>query len=136
VGDSNPRVGAGCQRRRDSRHDLQRNMVSCQPLGLLGQSPEDQRIAAFESHDDLAFSSALHQFPVDFRLTAESLARMPSQAYQFGTAAGMTQDLRIHQVVVQDAVRTLQTLDTAQRDQRRVAGPRADQIHFAMRGGC
>jgi hypothetical protein len=83
VGDRDAGVGTGSQRRRDSRHDFEGDMVSCQLLGFLGQSPENQRVAAFESHDDLASSCPSTNSRLISGWLARRSARTPSQANQF-----------------------------------------------------
>ena len=71
---------------------------------------------------------------VDFLLREDPAAAMAPQAHQLGPWAGVLEDLRIDQVVVEHDVGPGQAVATAEGEQSRIARAGADQIDAAQ--GC
>ena len=57
MGDRDPGGCRGGDRRTDARHDLERDACVSERLGFLAATAEDERIAALESHDQLALAA-------------------------------------------------------------------------------
>lgn len=113
---------------RHARHDLEGNFGLHQRLRLLAPATEDVGIATFEPHD--AFARARlgdHQCVELFLGNVLSFAARN----QFAARAGVPEQCRVDQQIVNDHVGALQQIRAAQREQSRIARARAHQIYRA-----
>jgi hypothetical protein len=88
-------------RRRDARHDFERNAVRPQELYFLATAAEDERIAALQAHDPPAGLSLFEHDFVDAALPDRMPARLLADADAIGVAARKPEHLGRHEAVVQ-----------------------------------
>ena len=136
--DRNSRVRRRRDSRRHARHDLERHAGRGQRLRLFASAPEDERIAAFQAHDALAFARRAHEQRVDRRPAAPTPIappRLPTSCSSTGVVALLHRRQRqqrgIGQRVVDDRVAGDEQLAAAQREQPRIARSRADEVDDA-----
>jgi hypothetical protein len=117
----------GCRDgRRNAGHDLARHARRGERQRFLASAPEHDRIAALQAHDPLAAErtadhDALDRFLLD-GVTSGALAHVSPARLR-----SMPERGAIDQGVVEHEVRGAETVDGAEGQQLRVAGPRADQ---------
>ena len=129
------RAGRGAQGRGDPGHHDVGNTVGLQDFELLAAAAEDERVATLQARDALSGAGELDQQLVDALLLAaltglladKDAARVAARAIEYGLA---------HQAVIEDHVGLLQQLQSPQRQQIRIAGAGADQIHLTERSPC
>ncbi len=89
MGQRNSGVSRRCDRRGHAGNDLERNAVGAQGLGLFAAAAEDERVAAFQTHDVVALPGPLHQQAVDLGLTPSSVAADLADVDQLGLLHGV-----------------------------------------------
>ena len=129
-----PGVLARCDRGRDAWHDFEFDAVLAQERRFLGTSPEDKRIAAFQSHDGFAQRSLGDQAFVDFVLLENPSAGSGRAAGSFAMSLRVAKQQWVHETVVKNNVRKLKTLDTAQRDQSGIPRSGSDEVDLSWLG--
>jgi hypothetical protein len=131
LGERNARVTARGLRRGNSRNDLVRHAGRLQRSQLLGQSGEDRWIATLEPHDRASLARMGNHGFVDFALRHQATVPMSAQADSLSIRPRRFENFRTGQVVVEHDIGNSQALSAAQCQQPGIAGPRADQKHFA-----
>ena len=127
IGHRNPRVGCSADRRRYTRHDLERNALFVEQQRFLAAAVEHERIPPFQSDDDLAIANLLRKQDAD-RLLVEHARGSGADIDPLGIRAGEAEQPRWNQVIVNDHVRAFQQLPPADGDQRRIARTGADDV--------
>ena len=119
---------------RDAGHHLAANACSAQRKRLLAASSEHERVAALQAHDAAASARGANHQRVDpvlrERMTSRALAdeeplRVPR----------VPQDPLVDERVIQDEIGRAQARDRLARQQRGIAGPRADERDLAPSAG-
>ncbi len=110
-------------------HDLELDARLAQHERLLAAAAEDQRIAALQPHHPPPGAPVLDQQPVDLLLRHLRPAALLADVDQFRVRPRVLERLLRDQAVVEDDVGRGDQLDRADRQQPRVAGPGADQVH-------
>ncbi len=116
-----------------SRHDggnpwnnLEGNMRIGQLLGLLAAASEDVRISPFEADDAFAFPRPLDEQGIEFLLGDGSfLWALPSKNHFCGFRR-QTEQLQVHQSIIDHHIGASEQLRASQSEQPRVARTRAD----------
>ena len=91
VRDGNARIRRHGGVRRHAGHDLERNARVGQRLGFFAAASEDERIAALETHDELAFPRFAEDERVDDLLRiAAVVARFLAAEDEFRRGRGQT----------------------------------------------
>src|SRR5262249_24772957 len=119
---------------RNSGHDFPFDSGLNQRLGLLAAAAKDERVAALQTHDDRMFIGLRDEQAVDLRLRPQLLGTLEpalADVDQFGAGGRMFENLRVDQVVVDHAVGFGDQIARLEREQARIARPRADQINLA-----
>jgi len=130
VGERQTRTGGCAQRGGDARNDRAGNIVCREHLELLTAAAEHKGVAAFEPCDALTGERVAQQQVVDVLLLS-ALPRNLADENPLRVTACTLEYLWAHQTIVKDYVGLLQQLQRPQREEVRVAGSRADEVHLA-----
>ena len=131
--DGDTRIAGRCQSGRHAGHNLELDSLRPQVAEFLARPAKDHRIAVLEPNDGLVARGKRGQQLVDFGLRLHSPAAVFAEGDEHCGRPAVAENRRIGEVVVQDDVGPLEDLDRAQRDEARIARPRAYQIDFAFR---
>src|SRR6185503_21148050 len=107
-------------RARDARYDFTGNAGSGQRERFLSAPPEDKRIATLQSHDAVAAARFANHQSID-RILPDGGA---AGAFSDEEPSRLRRELKrlgIHQRVIEDEIRFLETLDGSERQQFRIA---------------
>ena len=113
-------------------HNFKGNVRRGQFLGLLTAASEDVRVATLEAHDGFAFVGLGDQQLVQLVLRNGVVFGSLAAKNDFGGPGSETQQVRVHQRVIDHNVGATEQLRSAQREQADVAGPGAHQIDHAF----
>ena len=136
VGEWNPGVGTAAAGGGDARHDLKREPGIRQGQGLFTAPAEDIGITAFEPANALPGLHPLDQQSVDGRLGGGGATAGLAHVDQFRVPAGVGQQGRGDQPVVEHHIRVLQQVQAPEGEQLRRAGTGAYQPGLARSGGA
>ena len=131
VRERNARIGGNRRCRRHSRNDLKGNIIIDEHLGLLTSPPEDERVPAFQAGDSVPFSRLLDDQTADLRLGKRMGTTLLSDIDKFCIRPTLVEQAVIGQVIVDDYVCLLNTLQSFHRDETRITGTGADEINFS-----
>ena len=115
------------ERRAHAGHDFERHAGAGQRQRLLAAAPEHERIAALEPHDALPGAPEPHQQLLDLALARSAGAHRLAHVELRRGLGRERQDFGADQPIVDDGIRRLQSSQRLERQQLRVARPRADQ---------
>jgi hypothetical protein len=93
-------------------------------------APEDERIAAFEAYDDLAFLGLVHEELVDLILRQRMRAGPLADVHDLGGFRDARRDVVRHERIEGDEIRLRDQFRGAQGEQTGVAGAGADEINL------
>ena len=131
VGERDPGVGRGAERRRDPGHHLEGDARRDEGLRLLRPAPEEEGIAALEPHHGAACAGRGDQRSLDRRLAGllgGRLAAALADAAHLGALPRPVEQGRVHQLVVEHEVRRGEELGAAHGQETRVPRSAADQV--------
>ena len=131
VGHGDSRVGRSRDRARDSRDNLVRNAGSHQGPALFAASTEHERVAALESHHASPAAGFRDEQRLDAALGPARVARSLAHVDAPGLRGSGFQQLPGGQSIVDHHVRPLETPESLDRDQLRIARARTDQRDHA-----
>ena len=118
-----PGVGERADGGGHARHHLERDAGGAQRLRLLGATPEDERVAVLEPHDDLPRACPLDEELLDVCLReALACAVRTSDRDHLGLRPHRLEDAAVDQVVVHHDVGGREPALPAEREQARIAG--------------
>lgn len=127
---------AGVFRHRDgacnARHEFKGKPLFLQEQRFFAAAAEHKGIAAFETGDDFAFPGQIGQKTANVFLFHRMVARSLADVNPYRVVPGPAQNAGIGQPVVDDDICPGQAVPALQRQQARIAGARANQIHFSF----
>ena len=124
--DGNPRQQRRRNRAGDAGNDLAGNAGRGERERLFPAAPEDERIAALETHDAMAAARLADHQPVD-RVLANRRAAGALADEEPPRARGVAQRRRLDERVVEHEVRLAEPPHRLEREQLRIAGAGADE---------
>ena len=129
----NTRVSRATGSRRDARHDLEADAGTGQGLELLPAAPEDEGVTALQAHHAMPGAGVIHQRLIDAFLGHAVIAARLADVQATCVRIGQRQNLVTDQAIMNDDIGLLQMAQRLERQQLRIARPRADQRHLALR---
>jgi hypothetical protein len=130
VGDRDARIARHRDACRNARHHFEADALLVQEQRFRPAAVEHERIAPFQTRDDLALARLFGEQIAD-RLLLQRLERGGADINLFGVCAGRAQQARRHEVVVEHHIGRRQILQAADGDEAGVARTGADQVHDA-----
>ncbi len=128
VGEGNPRVRRGGERRGDPGDDLESDAGGGERRRLLAPAPEHERVAALEPDDRLPGKRQADEHLVDLVLGPADLPALLPHEHALASRRGEVEHLLRDKVVVHDDVGLAEDPAGLDRQELRVAGPSADEV--------
>jgi hypothetical protein len=128
-------IGEAADPRGDAGDDAEGNAGGGERQRLLAAAAEDEGIAALEAQHPFALSRQPNEPLGDVGLLLRGFSAALSGVFERGAGRGKAEDTLVHQGVVDDRVRPPQRMEGEEREQPRIARPRADQPHRTRREG-
>src|SRR5207247_975497 len=100
-----------------TRNDFIPDPCKAQRLALLAATTKDKRIAAFESHDHVPRARLAHEQLVNELLRRGCAAALLADKDAARIRRCLRNEIGMHETVVDDDVRALQTLESTHRDE-------------------
>ena len=132
MGDRDAGVGRASNRRRNARHDLDRNARRDQLLGLFAAATEDEWIAAFEAHDALPLLRLVDEQLIDLVLRQRVCAGPLADIHDLGRRRETIDDVGGDKRVDGDEIGVGDQFRGSDREKTGVAGTGADEKDFAL----
>ena len=121
------------QSRGDARHDFERDPGASERCRFLGSATEEQRIATLEANDAVARERQRDKLPLNRRLIRLRTMTDLSDRHQSCARAAIRQDLSADQMIMQYDISLSNELERAHRQETRISGTGAHQIHRSVR---
>jgi hypothetical protein len=109
-------------------HHFERNALLVEEDGFLAAAVEDERVAPFQPHHNLAFARLVGEQVADGVLI-ERLGRGGADVDALGIRTGAPHRRGGHAVIVEDDIGIGHAIPAAHRQQRRIARSRADDVN-------
>ena len=123
----------GAERGGDAGHDVDRHAGFDEDVHFFAAAPEDEGIAALETHDGLAFQRLAHEQLADVVLRHRVVAGHLADEDALGGRRDQVEDAGADQIVIDDDFGRLQQTRAFQRDQFGIAWAGADESDVADR---
>ncbi len=134
MGQGNAGVSRNPHSGRHPGHDLKWDAGRCDRRGLFPSPPEDERVAALESHDNHSPPGLLDEQAVDLRLPDTGLSAFFADKNDLGIGPGVSEKFLIGEIVVNHHVGQLKAPPPLEGQQPRIPGPGADEINSPRTG--
>ena len=122
VRDGDARIGGHGDGGGDARHDLERDALFLEQQALLAAAPEDEGIAALESHDGLALLRLRREQRADVLLAHRVMGGCLADVDALRVRGRPGEDAFIREAVVDDDLRPLEALGALERNQSIISG--------------
>ena len=118
-------IGRRANSRRDARYHLERDIRLRKRRDLFAASPEDEGVAALQPHHPLAALRPFDEQRVDIGLPVSRFSRSLAHVDQLRILRGVSQQPTVDEPVIDDHVGRFEIATPLDRQQFRVARPRA-----------
>src|ERR1041384_573857 len=105
MGNGNAGIGKTPNPGADARYDAEGNARRNEGQGFLAAAAEDERIAAFQTEDALAFPRQFDQAQRNIALLGRRLAAAFAGVFLCGARGSQSEDALIEQRVIEEALR-------------------------------
>ena len=129
-----PGISRAGHRRRYAGNDLERHTCCSEELGFFSASSKDERVAAFQTHDDLSRTRFVDEQLIDPLLSGRTFAGLLADIDELGVLREL-QEVGMNQTVVGDDFGARENLGSPSRDQSGVAGSGPNEIDDAFGQG-